>query len=177
MAKDDADWVSTAPPLVCSTGGVRVYGQASVQGRLRLMLTGSAGCRSIQRYQKMCSYMAASWKPRRKPGDLHRSFIPPLTSAAKRFGSYFATGMIINPVAAFAWKSPRVVPSVRWGAIMATVRRQRGPSSPEGHEIRSPSTLWILYPPTTDRSSSSYLWTATRGTPSSFPLATTPKAR
>ena len=34
-----------------------------------------------------------------------------------------------------------------------------------------------LYPPTTDRSSSSCLWTATRGTPSSFPLATTPQTR
>ena len=76
-----------------------------------------------------------------------------------------------------AWRSLRVVPSVRWGAIMATVRRRRGPYSPEGHGICSPSTLWDLYPPTTDRNSSSCLWIATRGIPSSSPLATTLQAR
>ena len=141
------------------------------------MLMGSAGCRSIQRPQKMCSSIFASWKTRKRRGNSRISSTLPLISADKHYGSSSATGMISNPVTAFAWKSPRVVPSVKWGAIMATVRRRLGPYSPEGHGIRSLLTLWDLYLPTTDRSSSSCLWTATRGRPSSFPLATTPQTR
>ena len=134
------------------------------------MLMGSAGCRSTQRHRKMCSSTFASWKTRTKHRNSHRSSTLPLISAGKRYGSSFATGTILSPVAAFAWKSCRVVPSVRWGAIMATVRRQRGPYSPEGHGIRSRSILWDLYPPTTDRNFSSCLWIATRGIPSSSRL-------
>ena len=89
----------------------------------------------------------------------------------------FATAMTSKPVAAFASKLPRAVSSVKWVAIMATVRRRWGPSSPEGHGTRSRLTLWDLSPPTTTRSSSSCLWTATRGIPSSSPLATTPQTR
>ena len=51
-------------------------------------------------------------------------------------------------------------PSVRWGAIMAAVKRRQGPYSPRVHGTRSPWTLWDLYPPTTDRNSSSCLWIA-----------------
>ena len=148
-----------------------------VQGRPRPMLMGSVGCRSIQRYQKMCSSIFASWKMRKRRKNSRQSSNLPLISADKHYGSSSATGMILNPVAAFAWKSHSVVPSVRWGAIMATVRRRQVPYSPEGHGIRSPSTLWDFYPPTTDRSSSSCLWIATRGTPSFSPLATTPQTR
>ena len=112
-----------------------------------------------------------------KHGNSHKSSTLPLISAGKRYGSSFATGTILSPVAPFAWKSCRVVPSVRWGAIMATARRPQGPYSPEGHRIRSQSILWDLYPPTTDRNSSSCLWIATRGIPSSSPLATTPQTQ
>ena len=48
---------------------------------------------------------------------------------------------------------------------MATVRRRQGPYSPKVHGTRSPWTLWDLYPPTTDRNSSSCLWIAIQGTP------------
>ena len=95
----------------------------------------------------------------------------------QHYGSSSATAMTLSPVAAFALKSLRAVPSVKWVAIMATVRRRRGPSSPEGHGTRSQWTLWDLSPPTTDMSSSSCLWTAIRGIPSLFPLATTPQTR
>ena len=84
----------------------------------------------------------------------------------RHYGSSSATAMTSNPVSTFALKSLRAVPSVRWIAIMATVRRRWGPSSPEGHGTRSQLTLWDLSPPTTDMSSSSCLWTAIRGIPS-----------
>ena len=141
------------------------------------MLMGSAGCRSAQRHQKIHSSIFASWKTRTRRENSHRSSILPLISADRRCGISFETGKITSPVAAYAWRSHKVVSSVRWGAIMATVRRRRGPYSPEGHGIRSPSTLWDLYPQTTDRNSSSCLCIATRGIPSSSPLATTPQAR
>ena len=67
--------------------------------------------------------------------------------------------------------------SVRWVVIMATVRRRREPSSPEGRGTHYQSTLWDLSPPTTARSSSSCLCTATRGIPSSSTLATTLQTR
>ena len=56
-------------------------------------------------------------------------------------------------------------------------QKTTGPSSPEGHGIRSQLTLWDLFPPTTNMSSSSCLWTAIRGIVSSFPLPTTPQTR
>ena len=95
----------------------------------------------------------------------------------RHYGSSSATVTTLSLVAAFALKLLRAVTSVSWVAIMATVRRRRGPSSPEGQGIRSQLTLWDLFPPTTDRSSSSCLWTAIRGILSSFPLATTPQTR
>ena len=139
------------------------------------MLMGSASCRSVQLPQKMCSYTFASLKTRKKCGNTRKSSTPPLTSADRHYGSSSATAATSNPVAAFALKSLRAVPSVRWVAVMATVRRRRGPSSPEGHGTRSQLTLWDLSPPTTDKSSSSCLWTAIPGIPSSSPLATTPQ--
>ena len=108
---------------------------------------------------------------------LSKSSTLPLTSADRRYGSSFVTGTTTRPVAAYAWRSRRVVPSVRWGEIMATVKRRREPYSHRDRGIPSPPTLWDLYPPTTDRNSSSCLWIATRGIPSSSPLATTPQAR
>ena len=143
MAENDENRVGTPPSRL-----------SIVQGRPRPMLMGSAGCRSIQRPQKMCSSIFAFWRTRKRRRNSRRSATLPLISADRHYGSSSATGMILNPVAIFAWKSPRVVPSVKWGAIMATVRRRRGPYSPEGHAIRSLLTLWDLYTPTTDRSSS-----------------------
>ena len=52
---------------------------------------------------------------------------------------------------------------------MATVRKRQESSSPEGRGTHYQSTLWDLSPPTTARSSSLCLWTATRGIPSSSP--------
>ena len=118
----------------------------------------------------------SSWTMRRRPGNWLKSFIPPRTSTAKLSGSCLATGMHINLVVASAWRSPRAVPNVRWGAIMATVKRRRGPYSPMVHGTRSLWTLWDLYP-TTDKNSSSCLSITTRGKPSLFPLAITPQAR
>ena len=141
------------------------------------MLMGSAGCRSIRRPQKMWSYTFASLKTRTKRGNSRQSSTLPLTSADRRYGSSSATTMTSNPVAAFALKSLRAVPSVRWVAIMATIRRRREPSSPEGHGTRSQLTLWDLSPPPTDMSSSSSLWTAIQGIPSSSPLANTPQTQ
>ena len=141
------------------------------------MWMASAGCRLIQRPQKMSSYTLASWKTRKKRGNLRKSSTPPLTSEDRHYGSSSATVMILNPVAAFALKSHRAVPSVRWVAIMATVRRRRGPFNPKGHGTCSQLTLWDLSQPTTDMSSSSCLWTAIRGIPSLSPLATTPQTR
>ena len=141
------------------------------------MWMASAGCQLIQRPQKICSYTFASLKTRKKRGNALKSSTPPLTSEDRHYGSSSATAMTSNPVAAFALKSRRAVPSVRWVAIMATVRRRRGPFSPEGHGTRSQLTLWDLSPPTTDMSSSSCLWTAIQGIPSSSPLATTPQTR
>ena len=137
----------------------------------------SAGCRLIQCPQKICSYTFASLKMRKKRGNSRKSSTPPLTSEDRHYGSSSATVMILNPVAAFALKSHRAVPSVRWVAIMDTVRRRRGPFNPEGHGTRSQLTLWDLFPPTTDMSSSSCLRTAIRGIPSSSPLATTSQTR
>ena len=136
------------------------------------MLMGSAGCRSIQRPQKMCSSTFTSWKTRKRRGISLKSSTLPLTSADRHYGSSSATVMTLSRVASFALKPLRAVPSVRWIAIMGTVRRRRGPSSPEGHGTRSQLTLWDLYPPTTEMSSSLCLWTAIRGILSSFPLAT-----
>ena len=113
-----------------------------VQERPRLMWMASAGCRLIKRPQKMRSYTFASWKTRKKRGNSRKSSTPSLTSEDRHYGSSSATVMILNPVAAFALKSHRAVPSVRWVAIMATVRRRRGPFSPEGHGTRSQLTLW-----------------------------------
>ena len=141
------------------------------------MLMASASCRSILHLQKMCSSTFASLKTRKKRGNSRKSSTLPLISVDRRCGSSSATAMISKPVAAFVSKLPRAVPSVRWVAIMATVRKRRGPSSPEGHGTRSQLTLWDLSLPTTPRSSSSCLWTATRGIPSSSPLATTPQTR
>ena len=138
---------------------------------------GSTGCRSIQCPQKMCTSIFASWRMRKRRGKSRRNSTLPLISADRHYGSSSATVTTSSPVAAFALKSPRAVPSVSWVAIMAIVRRRRGPSSPEGHGIRSQLTLWDLFPPTTDMSSSSCLWTAIRGILSSFPLATTPQTR
>ena len=75
---------------------------------------------------------------RKKRGNSHKSSTPPLTSEDRHYGSSSTTVMILNPVAAFALKLRRAVPSVRWVAIMATVRRRRGPFSPEGHDIVGP---------------------------------------
>ena len=141
------------------------------------MWMASAGCQLIQRHKKMCSYTFAILKTRKKRGNSCKSSTPPLTSEGRHYGSSSATAMTSNPVAAFALKSRRAVPSVRWVAIMATVRRRRRPFSPEGHGTRSQLTLWGLSPPTTDKSSSPCFWTAIRGIPSSSPLATTPQTR
>ena len=113
---------------------------------------------------------------RRRLGNWLRSFIPPFISAAKPSGSYSAIGIRTNPVVASAWRSPRAVHNVRWGAIMVAVRRRRGPYSPKVHGTRPPWTLWDLYRSTTDKNSSSCLSIAIRGTPSLSPLAITPQA-
>ena len=141
------------------------------------MLMCSAGCRSTLRHLKIHSSTCNSWTMRRRPGNWLKSCILPPTSEAKPSGSYLATDIHTNPVVASAWRSPRAVPNVRWGAIMATVKRRRGPYSPRVHGTRSRWTLWDLYPPTTDKNSSSCLSIAIRGTPSLFPLAITPQAR
>ena len=89
----------------------------------------------------------------------------------KLFGDRYSSKSVAS-----AWRSPRAVPNVRWGAIMVTVRRRQGPYSPEVHETRSPWTLLDLYQPTTDKNSSSCLSIVIRNTPSLLPLAITPQA-
>ena len=147
------------------------------RGKPKPMSMVSVGCRSILHPQKMCSSTFASLKTRMKSGNSRKSSTPQPTSVGKCCGNSSATTTTTEPVTAFASKSPRAVPSVSWVVIMATVRRRREPSSPKGHGTHYPSTLWDLSPPTTARSSSSCLWTATRGIPSSSRLATTSQTR
>ena len=75
-----------------------------------------------------------------KNEDEARNLLRELHSAThladRRCGSSSAIAMNSRPVAAFALKSRRVVPSVSWAAIMAAVRRRWGPSSPKGHGTR-----------------------------------------
>ena len=137
----------------------------------------SAGCRSILHLQKMYSSTFTSLKMRKKSGNSRKNSTLPPTSVGKRCGSSSATTTTTRPVAVFSSKSPRAVPSVRWVVIMATVRRRREPSSSKGHGTPYRLTLWDLSLPTTARSSSSCLWTATRGIPSSSHLATTPQTQ
>ena len=137
----------------------------------------SAGCQSTLHPQKMCSSTFASWKMRKKRGNSRKNSTLPPTSVGKRCGSSSATATTTRPAAAFASKSPRAVPSVRWVVIMAIVRRRCEPSSLKGSGTPYRSTLWDLSPPTTARSSSLCLWTVTRGIPSSSHLATTPQTR
>ena len=75
----------------------------------------------------------------------------------------------------FGDRSLRAVPNVRWGAIMATVRRRWGSYSLKVHGTRSPWTLWDLYLPTIDRNTSSCSSIATPATPSWCWLAITPR--
>ena len=102
------------------------------------MLMGSVGCRSTQRHQKRDSSIFASWKTRTRRENSHRSSILLLISANKRYRSSFTTVTITSPVAAYAWRSRKVVPSVRWRAIMATVRRRRGPCDTLSVDIVGP---------------------------------------
>ena len=68
-------------------------------------------------------------------------------------------------------------PQCQTGSDYGHRQKTAGATSPEGRGTHYRSTLWDLSPPTTARSSSSCLWTATRGIPSSSPLATTPQTR
>ena len=118
----------------CEPG--RHFSIAGLQ-RWRSTTSRSAGCRSIKCHQKMCSSTFASWKTRKRHGNSRKSSTLPLTSADRHYGSSSATVTTLISVTAFALRSLRAVPSVSWVAIMATVRRWRGPSSQKGHGICS----------------------------------------
>ena len=82
-------------------------------------------------------HVRLSLTTRKKRRNSRKSSTQPLTSEDRHYGSSSATAMTSNPVAAFALKSRRAVPSVRWVAIMDTVRRRQAHSVPRamGHAL------------------------------------------
>ena len=140
------------------------------------MLMVSAGCRSILSLQKMCSSTFTSLKTREKRGNSRRSSTLPLISLDNRCGSSSATAMSTRPVAAFASKLPRPVPSVRWGSDYGHRQKTAGAIQSRG-QWDTPSINIVGPLPADHRQgvSSSCLWTATRGIPSPSAIATTPQ--
>ena len=138
------------------------------------MLMGSAGCWSIQRPQKMYSYTFASLKTRKKRENSRKSSTH---LGGQALWKLFRDRCDFKSGCRSCLEVAQSCPQCQMGSDYGHRQKRTGPSSPEGHGTRSQLTLWDLSLPTTDMSSSSCLWTAIRGIPSSSPLATTPQTR